>query len=59
MTKKPFAVRIDEETTMRFKALATIKDQDNATLFSILVNEHVQTLSKEEEDAFEALLHLW
>lgn len=59
MAKKPFAVRIDDATTMQFKALATVKGKDNSTLFSIMVNEFSKALSEEEALAYEALLRLW
>ena len=59
MAKKPFSIRIEEETALRFKALSTVKDSDNAVLFDAMVAEHEKELSDKEREAYEALLNLW
>lgn len=59
MAKKPFAIRVEEETALRFKALSTVKDSDNAILFDKMVAEHEKGLSDKEREAYEALLNLW
>lgn len=60
MAKKPFAIRIEEEAALRFKALAVVKNRDdNAALFDTMVAELEKGLNMEERDAYDALLKLW
>lgn len=59
MAKKPFSIRVEPFVSNRFKALSTVLNIDSAKLLQELIDERVERLTKEEREAYDALLKLW
>lgn len=59
MAKKPFSIRVEPQIIDRYKALSTVLNVDGAKLLGDLIIGKVETLSKEEREAYEALLKIW
>lgn len=59
MAKKPFAIRVEENVSTRYKALASVLNIDSAYLLEKLINDQEKTLSKEQNEAYIALLKVW
>lgn len=59
MAKKPFAIRVEESVSTRFRALSLILNVDSAILLGRLVAEKEESLSKSEREAYEAVLKVW
>lgn len=59
MAKKPFSIRIEQHLIDRFKALSTVLNVDGATLLKEMILEKEKTLTKEQHEAYEALLKVW
>lgn len=59
MAKKPFAIRVEESVSKKYKALASVLNIDSANLLEKLVNDQEKTLSKEQHEAYVALLKVW
>jgi hypothetical protein len=59
MTKKPFSIRVEPYVINRYKALSTVLNIDGAKLLADLINDKEQELSKEQREAYDALLKLW
>jgi hypothetical protein len=59
MVKKPFSIRVEPYIINRYKALSTVLNIDGAKLLADLISEKEKELSKEQLDAYEALLRLW
>lgn len=59
MAKKPFAVRVEESVTVRFKALSAVLNIDSANLLAELVSEKEKSLTEQQEEAYRSLLAVW
>jgi len=59
LAKKPFSIRVEPNVISRFKALSTVLNIDGANMLSELITNKEQSLTKEEQEAYEALLRLW
>lgn len=59
MSKKPFSIRVEPYVINRYKALSTVLNIDGAKLLSELILDREKSLTKQELEAYEALLKLW
>ncbi|WP_034536128.1 hypothetical protein [Carnobacterium inhibens] len=59
MVKRPFAIRVEENVSTRYKALASVLNIDSAHLLEKLINDQEKILSNEEKEAYIALLKVW
>ncbi|WP_163530910.1 hypothetical protein [Halobacillus ihumii] len=59
MAKKPFSVRVEGNVVKRFKALATVKNIDSATMLSEMLTNEEGKLNEEEHKAFLQLMNIW
>jgi hypothetical protein len=59
MAKKPFSIRVEPYVSIRFKALSTVLNVDGAKLLQELIEDRAERLSKEEREAYDALLRIW
>lgn len=59
MVKKPFSVRVEENVTVRFRALSAVLNIDSAKLLDVLVREKEKSLTAEQEEAYRAVLKVW
>lgn len=59
MVKKPFSVRVEENVTVRFRALSAVLNVDSAKLLDILVREKEESLTDEQDKAYRAVLAVW
>lgn len=59
MAKKPFSVRVEADVVKRFKALATIKNIDSATMLSDMLFKEEQELSEQEHETYRQLMNIW
>ena len=59
MVKKPFSVRVEENVTVRFRALSAVLNVDSAKLLDILVREKEESLTDDQEKAYRAVLAVW
>lgn len=59
MVKKPFSVRVEENVTVRFRALSAVLNVDSAKLLDVLVREKEKSLTSEQEEAYRAVLKVW
>lgn len=59
MAKKPFSIRVEPYVINRYKALSTVLNVDGAKLLGDLVVDKVETLTKQEREAYDALLKIW
>ena len=59
MVKRPFAIRVEENVSTRYKALASVLNIDSAYLLEKLINDQEKILSNEEKEAYVALLKVW
>lgn len=57
--KKVLGLRVSEEVTAKFKALATVFDVDQAVLMEQLVEAKEADLNDDQKEAFNALLKVW
>lgn len=59
MVKKPFSVRVEENVTVRFRALSAVLNIDSAKLLDVLVREKEKSLTEEQDKAYRAVLKVW
>ena len=59
MAKKPFAIRVEENVSTRFKALSIVMNIDSAILLGRLLDEKESRLSESEKEAYLAILKVW
>ena len=59
MVKRPFAIRVEENVSTRYKALASVLNIDSAHLLEKLINDQEKILSNDEKEAYIALLKVW
>lgn len=59
MSKKPFSIRVEPYMINRYKALSTVLNIDGAQLLSELISDKEKVLTKEQRDAYDALLKIW
>jgi hypothetical protein len=57
--KKPFSIRVEPYIVNRYKALSTVLNVDGAKLLGDLISDREKHLTKDQRDAYEALLKLW
>jgi hypothetical protein len=57
--KKPFSIRVEPPIINRYKALSTVLNIDGAKLLAELISDREKDLTKDQLDAYEALLKLW
>lgn len=59
MAKLPFSVRVNEDVSIKFKALAAAMNKDNAETLKTLVELGKDSLNEDQLAAYEALLNAW
>ncbi|MDC3413949.1 hypothetical protein [Terrihalobacillus insolitus] len=57
--KKPFSIRVEPYVINRYRALSTVLNVDGAKLLAELIDEKEKDLSKDQRDAYDALLKIW
>lgn len=59
MAKLPFSIRVNEDVSIKFKALAAAMNKDNAETLKTLVELGKYSLNEDQHAAYEALLNAW
>lgn len=59
MAKQPFSVRVNDDVSIKFKALAAVMNKDNAETLKTLVKQGEDNLNDDQRVAYEALLNAW
>lgn len=59
MAKQPFSVRVYDDVSIKFKALAAVMNKDNAETLKTLVKLGEDNLNDDQRAAYAALLNAW
>lgn len=59
MAKLPFSIRVNEDVSIKFKALAAAMNKDNAETLKTLVELGKDSLNEDQHTAYETLLNAW
>lgn len=57
--KKPFSIRVAEETQNRFKAIAYVLDENKDDLLKDMITHYYETLTEDEKQACQSLIKIW
>lgn len=59
MAKRPFSIRMPEQTIERFRALVMVLDLTSEQLLTEMVKEKEKELSAGQKAAYESLIKAW
>lgn len=59
MAKNTFSVRLNDRTTLLYRAIATVKNVSNDVLLEEMLANQKEELSETESQAVNALLAVW